>query len=316
MSEELILFDNKFDIQKNKVLYYLYQNTKTKKQTDGENFIYYLTELYRLPILKASLDAIITECKKGNANFVLYPQASWDRVAGHCMTTFERQQTGTIESEFTGTGIKKHYEIVIKNFKPSIIMHEITHAIEHIADLDLNAEFRKYFGIDMREKNSRNRMVLNAVEDVMVKQLKNYSIPHAMAEFFARTFELFSMSQEVDGGDKTYVYSYSQIADFFKNTLGWINGTLLPILYKKNDIQISLESAKIIQNLEPYKHKWTNKIHSKFDNVKNESHRWRETIEQENKSKTQFINNVQETFNNVPKEKIKTLDDGTEYVEF
>ena len=98
--------------------------------------------------------------------------------------------------------------------------------------------------------------------------------------------------------------------------MGWINGTLLPILYKKNDLQISLESAKIIQNLEPYKFKWTNRIHSKFDNVKNEKNKWRETIEQENKSKTQFINNVQETFDNVPPEKIKKSDDGTEYVEF
>lgn len=315
MSNDLILFDTKFNIKENKLLSYLYNSTETVLKSDGEKFIYCFTELYRLPILKPLLDAILTEAKKGNAKFILQPLQNWDRVAGHCTTSFVDKKLIGEESSFKKGIFSKNYKIVIKKFIPDILIHEIGHAIEQISEIDINQDFRKNFAMDMQLKNSSNRQLSSAIEDVMEKQLKSYQLKSIMAELFARFFEMLAMSKEV-GGWGDYQFTYLEISKFFLNTIDWTEKVLHPILYKMIDKDVSLSSLEFVNNLEPFKKQWTSRIQSKFANANNSENKWQSTIDTSMNSDKTLVKNVQDTMANISPDKISVLDNGVEYVDF
>ena len=193
MANDLILFDNSFEVKHNKILSYVYSNTIFEKKTDLEYFIYCLSELYRIPIFVPVLNAIITQLKRGNAVFKVQPLKSYDRVLGHCTTA--TKEVRSQESTFKNGIFSKHYTIVIKKIIPDIIIHEIGHAVEHISGINVNGDFKKALYEDLRLNNTHLLQVKSAVKDIMEQQLKNYKLENHMAELFARYFELVAMSR-------------------------------------------------------------------------------------------------------------------------
>jgi hypothetical protein len=135
-----------------------------------------------------------------------------------------------------------------------------------------------------------------------------------MAELFARFFEMLAMSKEV-GGWGDYQFTYAEVSKFFYNVIEWFHGSLKPILLKKIDKEISVTSGEFISNLEPYKKKWTDKIKSKFANCENPDKKFQELFSQDSMNRDKLVTNVNETFKNMSTDRVKTLDNGLEYIE-
>ena len=60
--------------------------------------------------------------------------------------------------------------INIKTVECDIIMHEMAHAVEKTSGIDLNGDFRKVLGNDMKNRFSNNIQVASAVENVIKKE--------------------------------------------------------------------------------------------------------------------------------------------------
>lgn len=229
------------------------KNTVSKFEGDKEKFLRKFEQLYRLPILRPSLNLIVTKCKKSEANFVVQPLKNWDRCVGHCQTKGFFGKMGDMFSR------KLTHEIVIKTIESDIIMHEIAHAIEKTSGIDLNADFRKVLGLDMNGRVSSHLQVAPAVESVMKNELKSYKIHNVMEELFARYFELLAMSYEV-GGFSRYQFKYENIVDYFINTTKWVEEYFNPLILKMIDGEVSKASEELVKNLKPYEKKWSEDV--------------------------------------------------------
>jgi len=222
-----------------------------------EKFLRNFEQLYQLPILRPTLNLITTKAKSELVKFAIEPSKVWNRLAGHC-------QTESIFSKIGDFFLRNHKHIIsIKSINSEVIIHEIAHAIEKESGIDLNDEFRKVLGLDMKNRQSNNIQVARGVETIMVEQLKGYDKKHIMSELFARYFELLAMSYEVSGWSE-YQFHYDDVTKYFANTTIWIEDVFNGIIGKKIDKKVLQWSNKLIQNLEPYKKKWT-------DDVKSES---------------------------------------------
>lgn len=309
MTNELILFDQKFRIQKNSILNYLYSNTESKNQSDLESFVYCFTELYRLPIFVPLLNAIVTKLKHNEAVFKITPIKSWDRVLGHCATA--PREVKSQESSFKRKFFSIFYTIMIKKIRPDIIIHEIAHSIEYISGLNLNKGFLDALKSDFKAENYSSVHLRAGVKDVMEKQLKNYNIENYTSELFARFFEMQAMSYDVDGWGE-YQFYYKEIKKYFTNTVKWTWDILIPILNKESDNDIKASALALVEKLEPYKKSWVKDHKSKFADVDDANKKWLESIKQEEKYSID-PESVLKTFEN---KETKTLSNGVEYFEF
>ena len=329
MSNEIVLFNSKFDLQQYKILRYLYDSVKVNSNSDGEKFIYSFTELYRLPIFKMLLDAILTECKNNKAIFIIKPLRNGDKKAGFCRTTVNTDKTNDLllennddlshrslelirnSSKFSRTFFRKHYEIVIKRNIPDTIIHEIAHAIEYLTEINLNADFRGHLFLDLDIQDTVNRQLKQAVEIIMKKELQYYKQEEAMSEYFARFFQLLAMSKEI-GGWGDYQFVYSEVARYFYNTINWVNDTLFPILRNKVDKDIAASSFEFAQSLGEYKKIWQHNIQSKFE-AGHEEDKWRFDVRKRNLESQKLTEDIIGSFS---KETTSTLDNGVEYMDF
>lgn len=225
------------------------KNTISKFEGDKEKFLRKFEQLYRLPILRPSLNLIVTKCKNGEANFVVQPLKHWDRCVGHCQTKGFFEKVGNMFSR------RLTHEIMIKTIESDIIMHEIAHAVEKTSSIDLNGDFRKVLGLDMNGRVSSNLQVAPAVESVMKNELKNYKIHNVMEELFARYFEMLAMAYEV-GGFSRYQFKYENIVEYFVNTTKWVEKYFNPLILKMIDGEVSKASEELVKNLKPYEKKW------------------------------------------------------------
>ncbi|MDR1498800.1 MAG: hypothetical protein LBS34_00740 [Rickettsiales bacterium] len=306
MANNLILFDNEFNLRNNVILNYIYSNLESVKKSDIETFIYCFTELYRLPLLVPLLDAIVTKLKHKQACFKLIPKNNWDRLNGHCTTVTKQEELQ--ESIFKSRLFSKHYTIVIKKIIPDIIIHEIGHAVEHIAGIDIGDSFRVSLLEDLQLNCTHSVQVSAAIKSVMYTELEKYALKNKMAELFARFFELLGMSNEA-GGWGRFQFHYDEILNYFINTVDWTNRVLIPILKKKTDSDVIDASAIFVENLKPFKNEWTKKHKHKFADVSDLNHKCRETTV----NNEAFANDVLDTFKD---KELKTLDNGVEYFEF
>lgn len=309
MANDLIVFDNKFNVKSEPLLNYIYNHSQWERKTDLEYFIYCLTELYRIPLFVPILNAMITKLKHNEAVFKITPLKSWDRVLGHCTTATKEIKSG--ESIFKRGIFSKHYTIVIKKISPDIIIHEIGHAIEHISGINVNGDFKNVLKDDLKNNNSNSIQLKSAVKDVMETQLKNYKLECHMAELFARFFELLASSRDV-GGWGNYQYYYKEITDYFVNTVVWAENVLVPILKKKTDGDIERDSIIFVNNLKPYKKEWVRNNRSRFANVKDMNNKWVESLSMENDDE-EIAKSCAKFFDN---KELKKLDNGVEYFEF
>ena len=306
MSNDLIIYNDKITKKDNLILNYLYPGIETEKKSYVDDFVWCITELYRVPLFAHMLNAVITKIKHGQAKFKLMPLKSWDRVSGHCATATKAVKD--LESVFKDGFFSKNYTIVIKKIIPTIIIHEVGHSIEHIAGVDVNGDFRKNLVDDFKANNSNSIQLKSAVKDVMQDQLKNYKMEKTMVELFARFFEMLAMSEEVGGWGK-YQFTLEDISIFFSNTVSWANEFLIPILIKKTDDDIDKASKDFVKTIEPYKKKWTQEFKSRFADTTDAKSRWRELHDEEQK-------NVEDTMNYFNRQNLSKLDNGVEYIDF
>ena len=306
MSNELIIYNDKIRKQDNLLISYLYSGLEIGKKSYVDDFIFCITELYRVPLFAHMLNAVITKIKHKKAEFKLMPLKSWDRVLGHCITA--TKEIKAQESVFSKGFFKKHYTIIIKTITPTIIIHEVGHAIEHISGIDVNSDFKTNLYNDFRANNSNSIQLKSAVKDVMQDQLKNYKLEQTMAELFARFFEMLAMSKEV-GGWGNYQFELEDISIYFSNTVAWANDYLIPILKKKTDGDIGKASIDFINSIEPYKKKWTQQFKSRFIDASDTKTKWQELHETTEK-------NVKDTMNYFNNQQLSKLDNGVEYFDF
>ncbi|MFC1659221.1 hypothetical protein ACFL0U_01490 [Pseudomonadota bacterium] len=231
--KEILLSKTKFDLEENK-----------------EKFIQSFVQLYQLEILRPSLNLIITKLKHNDAEFIIEVSKVWNRLAGHCTTTgfFEK-----IKDIFFH---RKKYCVSIKTITPDVIIHEMAHAVDQEMELDLNAEFRFVLGEDMKNKVSSHPHVADAVRSVMRDELKGYDFKNIMEELFARYFELLAMSYEC-GGYGRFHFRYGDIVRYFVKTTEWVEKILNPKILEKIDSDVTEYSEKLVEELEPYKKKWS-----------------------------------------------------------
>lgn len=303
----LISFGKKFELEQSLLYQTLNSNVDFIKESDLANFNDKFFKLYQIDIFRPILDVILTKLKNNEAKIKVSPMKSWDRVAGHCTTATTTQKNE--ESLF----FKKNYTIVIKSIRPDIIIHEIAHAIEHIANIDLNKDFRKILASDTNGKKSTNEQLNASVKSILKDELKNYELSHFMSELFARVFEIISISYEVNGWSK-YQYKYKEVASFFENTIKWMKNTLHPILLKQTDKNILAESELFTKNLKPYKKKWaTESINSNFSANK----KWKDNLPSISTTNSNEVAEVINSFEHWTQDKtIHQLDDGKEYFLF
>ena len=146
------------------------KQTTSKFSGDKERFLKKFQQLYHLEILHPSLNLIVSKCKNNQVNFVIEPLKNWDRCVGHCQTKGFFGKIGDMFSR------KLTHIINIKTVECDIIMHEMAHAVEKSSGIDLNGDFRKVLGNDMRNRFSNNLQVAYAVENVMKNELKSYKL--------------------------------------------------------------------------------------------------------------------------------------------
>lgn len=306
MSNELIIYNDKIRKQDNLLISYLYSGLETGKKSYVDDFIFCITELYRIPLFACMLNAVITKIKHKEAEFKLMPLRSWDRVLGHCATA--TKEIKAQESVFNKGLFTKHHTIVIRSITPTIIIHEVGHAIEHIAGINVNGDFKTNLYDDFRANNSSSIQLKSAVKDVMQEQLKSYKLEQTMVELFARFFEMLAMSKEV-GGWGNYQFELEDISIYFSNTVAWANDCLVPILKKKTDRDIEKASIDFVNSIEPYKKKWTQQFKSRFVDTDDVKTKWQELHETTEK-------NVKDTMTYFNNQQLSKLDNGVEYIDF
>ena len=303
----LIESKKKFEIQESLLYTTLNSNINFEKLSDLEEFNTKFFRLYAIDILRPALNAILTKVKNNEAKFSISVMRSWDRVAGHCVTAT------TAEKEQNSIFLKKNYTISIKSIEPSIIMHEIGHAIEHIAGLNLERDFKKILTSDIEANKTNNIQISSAIKTILHDELKNYELESITAELFARTYELIALSVEVDGF-KNFQYNYKAISSYFGNILNFFNKFLNPILEKKIDKNILKSSNEYCKHLQKYEKKWSSKSkYSKFTNGK----KWTDNIASKNSMEDKEVAEIIGSFEQWQKGKtVHKLDDGTEYFLF
>lgn len=231
------------------------KQTTSKFSGDKERFLKKFQQLYHLEILHPSLNLIVSKCKNNQVNFVIEPLKNWDRCVGHCQTKGFFGKIGDMFSR------KLTHIINIKTVECDIIMHEMAHAVEKSSGVDLNGDFRKVLGNDMRNRFSNNLQVASAVENVMKNELKSYKLNNIMEELFARYFEMLAMSYEV-GGFSRYQFKYNDIINYFENTTLWVKEYFNPLISKLIDGEVEKASKIFVENLEPYKKSWADDVKS------------------------------------------------------
>lgn len=303
----LISNSKKFELENSLIHKIVNSNIDFDNLSNLEDFNSKFFRLFYVELFRPSLNAIITKIKHGEAKFKVSLLKSWDRVAGHCVTAT------TAEMKNESVFLKKNYIISIKSIEPSIIMHEIAHAIEHISELDISGDFKKNLEIDIRKNNTNNIQVSTAIKTILFEELKNYELTSINSELFARFFELIALSIEVDGLKK-YQYNYQAISTYFDNTIKYITNVLNPILLKNIDGDVFKNSNEYCKYIKKYEKKWTSGAkYSKFTNGK----KWSDNIQSNNSLNDKEIEEVINSFNNWRKNKtVHKLDDGTEYYLF
>jgi hypothetical protein len=314
MANELVLFDTSFNVKNNFLLNYLYASVKSNRKTFTEKFIFCFTELYRIPVLRPLLNAILTKAKHKKAIFKLELQESWNNTNGYCETSIEDEERN--DNVLKNGMFSEYYKIVIKKIVPDTIIHEIGHAIERVSKIDIHREFKEAITSDFKFGNTHPPQIQlrTAVGDIMVDRVKKYYKPEqAMQEVFARFFQMLAISKEV-GGWGEYVFTYDEVSAYFANTIRWTNSILIPILKKNTDSDVEDAALTFVDGLKPFKKKWVTNNASRFADVKDMNNKWAESLSLEGRwVGEEYANKVMDVFE---KKETSKLSNGVEYFDF
>lgn len=222
---------------------------KFEGQDEGEKFVRFYLDLYRIEILKDGLDLILTKLQEQDLTIEIKLIKGWDTTEG-CYVTEQSKIFNQVLGKFSNKINKK---IILRSFAHNVLIHEMAHAMEFESGVDLNAEFRKCIGLDMKDRVSPIITLQAEIQRLMIDQLKSYSAEKFIGELFTRFFELIAMSREVRGGGP---FSLNDVLDHFANVNNFLVKIFNPQIRKLIDTTIAKETAKIaadIRQTEPEK---------------------------------------------------------------
>ena len=234
-------------------------------------FIKIIAYLQSLMCFEDILNVVLTLCLQKRLSFNICTSFIQDNKQGLCETIV----VPLTKRIFGKLLYKNKYQVSIKKLKHSLIMHEISHAIEKELKINLSKVFVPSVLSDLDQLKKSNIVLAKNVYDIMVKDLRLYNSAQHDSEIFARYFELIAMTQEVSGEKSIYI---SDIKSLFKKTSAWVEECLKPQLKSLTDQRVKDLSIKIkkrdvlgskvfwgVKNQPKNIGKWSDSVKSNFE---------------------------------------------------
>lgn len=206
---------------------------------EDKKFADQFTSLYGIELYKDGLDLILTKAREGNLVFEVKIIKGWNTDDGCCVTD-QKKIYNQILKTFTR---KLDHKIIIRNFAVNVMAHELAHMVSIESGFELNEDFRKAVGFDMKNRMPENVVLSAAIKRLMIDAVKSYPPNKVLSELFARFFELLSTSRDVNkNGD----FQSKDVTDFFINTTKWIKEVFNPHIKKMIDRDIASYTENLI----------------------------------------------------------------------
>lgn len=182
------------------------------------NFIGQFKELYKIPLFKVGLDAILTKAESGNIEFFMERKNSAQHIDGCCISSSNKKFNKLFQI-FTK---ELNHKIKIQNLEIHVLAHEIAHALEKESRLNIQQGFTKAINLDMQNVQKGHILIQNAIKQILFKELESYHKSQHASELLARYFELLARSKEIGGYSENFHFQYTEILNIFTNTTKWI----------------------------------------------------------------------------------------------
>lgn len=243
-------------------------HTQYKDARFINRFMMLIEHLYQYEIFKDVLDMVATRANEDLLHFNVQDRSIFDFDEGNCKTIFSDGILDTIKNTFSS---HKKYFITIKKINSEVIMHEIGHMIEHEIAEGFEADtFTKMIGRDISESDGCSTGLKNAVNNVMIREIRGYPKEQHASELLARYFQIIAGAKEIAGHAENYGYSVSAVISLFKETGLNIKQQFELLLRKKINNNIAKVSEKYIKSIKNIKNYWADyKIESLSGNVQN-----------------------------------------------
>jgi hypothetical protein len=246
----------------------LSRHTSVKEQYLHDDFIDLLKNIYQYEMFKPFLDLVITICLEDRLNFSIEVKGNLDLNEGNCKT---------IETQRFGSSGAKNYLITIWKVAPDVIIHEICHMIENEIRINLTDGFLDALKLDLQNKARFSLPIEEAVKDVLINQVASYPKDHRNSELFARIFQLFAMSKEVMGKNRSYGFSVTDIYKAFPKMQAWIWDNFYRNLIPKIHPKVAQTTQQYIKPIEQIAHNWANEAIASF-HVDKKNKKWSKSI--------------------------------------
>ena len=212
-----------------------------------DKFARFYADLYRIELYKDGLDAILTKVKNKKLKFEIRIITNWDTNIGCYLT-----EQNKIYNKFLGKfNTQISQKIIIRQLLHNVIAHEMAHALDFSSGLNLNEDFRKAIGFDMKDRDPNFPTLKFDINRLMVDALKSYPQNQFIAELFARYFELLSISRDVCGKCD---FETIHVTDFFINTTNYVRQIFNSQIKSQIDPEIAKATSELVQkikNIEP-----------------------------------------------------------------
>lgn len=213
----------------------------------SEKFLKVFLNLYRIELFKDGIDLILTKLKQQELRLEVREIRGWDTNVG-CFLSEESSVFDKVLGKFV---TKKTLKIILRNLHYNVLAHEMAHALEHESGINLGEQFRQAIAYDMNGRKAEIMTLRGEIERLMVRDLKSYKPQQFLSEFFARYFELLSISRNVMvRGD----FATSDVMEFFENTTNFLEKIFNPQIRKRIDPEIAkvtIEIARQVRLVEP-----------------------------------------------------------------
>jgi hypothetical protein len=244
----------------------LLEHTSAKERYLHDDFIDLIKRIYQYEIFKPFLDFVVTACREKRLNFFLEVKGVLDLNEGNCKTIETRGVTNV-----------KKYTITIWKITPDVVIHEISHMMEKETGVNLATEFVTALKTDLRNKANFSLTLEEAVKDVLITQVGAYPKNQVNSELFARIFQLFAMSKEVMGKNKSYGFSVIDIYKAFPKIQAWIWDTVYSNLIPRINESVAQTSQNYIKPIDQIAQNWANEAVPSF-HVDKKDKRWSKSI--------------------------------------
>lgn len=229
--------------------------SKNSNLNDSQKFFELFNYLHSLGYFNRLLNVILTLSLENRLNFNICTNLIQDNKHGLCETLI----IPVHQKIFNKIFMHEKYQISLKKLNSSTTIHEIAHAIEKEAEINLMTEFMPIIQKDFANLSAANTMLKHTINDLMVKDLQLYNKYQHASEVFARYFELFALTQEVSGEKSIYI---KDLEAAFINTQIWVKTKLNALLDQFTNEEVKYYNKKVVISHD-YKPQWQNKIDSK-----------------------------------------------------